>query len=169
MYVKVPTFDGRKSKWTFFKSKMISYLAQKNMSDILSYTGDIEVDSKTWTDQEKQQDSVKMMIRIRDMNRKAAGLLLNCMDTDTDAGEGAFNIVEQFIDPAGGYAGGHFPNAWRAMINRYEDQDTIDAADLKQAYYDEKMKAGERPSYFINKMKKMRKRLANEMGCTMTD
>ena len=77
--------------------------------------------------------------------------------------------MEQFIDPAGGYAGGHFPKAWKAMVNRYEDQDTVDAADLKQAYYDEKMKTDERPSYFIDKMKKFRKRLANEMRYTMTD
>ena len=103
------------------------------------------------------------------MNRKAAGLLLNCMDTDTEAGEAAFNIVEQYIDPAGGYAGGHFPKAWKSLINRYEDQDTIDAADLKQKYYDEKMKEDEQPSYFIDRMKKLRKRLANEMSYTMTD
>ena len=68
VYVKVPVFDGRKSKWTFFKSKMISYLAQKNMSEILSYTGNIEKDSVTWTDQEKQQDDVKEKIRMREMN-----------------------------------------------------------------------------------------------------
>ena len=59
------------------------------------------------------------------MNRKASGVLLNCVDTETEAGEAAFNIVEQFIDSAGGYAGGHFPKAWKAMVNRYEDQDTV--------------------------------------------
>ena len=169
VYVKVPTFDGRKSKWPFFKSKMISYLAQKNMSELLSFNGNIEKDDKTWSNQEMQRDEVKQVIRMRDMNRKASGVLLNCVDTETEAGEAAFNIVEQFIDPAGGYAGGHFPKAWKAMVNRYEDQDTVDAADLKQAYYDEKMKTDERPSYFIDKMKKYRKRLANEMRYTMTD
>ena len=97
------------------------------------------------------------------MNKKAAGVLLNCMDTETDAGEAAFNLVEQYIDPAMGYPGGNFPKAWKSLVNRYEDKDTIDAADLKQAHYDEKMKDGDRPSYFIDKMKKMRKRLANEM------
>ena len=163
VYVKVPTFDGRKSKWPFFKSKMISYLAHKNMSELLSFNGNIEKDDKTWSKQEMQRDEVKQVIRMRDMNRKASGVLLNCVDTETEAGEAAFNIVEQFIDPAGGYAGGHFPKAWKAMVNRYEDQDTVDAADLKQAYYDEKMKTDERPSYFIDKMKKYRKRLANEM------
>jgi hypothetical protein len=34
VYIKVPTFDGKKSKWTVFKSKMKSYLAQKDMGEI---------------------------------------------------------------------------------------------------------------------------------------
>ena len=29
IYVKVPTFNGTKSKWPAFKSKFTSYLAQK--------------------------------------------------------------------------------------------------------------------------------------------
>ena len=68
IYVKVPTYNGKKSKWTFFKSKFTSYLAQKNMGEILSYNGDIEKDTKTWTDTERAQDSVKEQIRLRDMN-----------------------------------------------------------------------------------------------------
>ena len=82
VYVKVPTFDGRKSKWPFFKSKMISYLAQKNMSELLSFNGNIEKDDKTWSKQEMQRDEVKQVIRMRDMNRKASGVLLNCVDTE---------------------------------------------------------------------------------------
>jgi hypothetical protein len=45
---------------------------------------------------------------MRDMNKKAAGILLNCMDTETEAGEAAFSIVEEFIDESRGYPGGHF-------------------------------------------------------------
>ena len=64
VYVKVPTFDGRKSKWPFFKSKMISYLAQKNMSELLSFNGNIEKDNKTWSNQEMQRDEVKQVIQV---------------------------------------------------------------------------------------------------------
>jgi gag-polypeptide of LTR copia-type/Zinc knuckle len=169
VYIKVPTFDGKKSKWPVFKSKMKSYLAQKDMGEILTYQGKIEPDTTQFTDKEKLQDDVKTLIRMRDMNKKAAGVLLNCMDTETEAGEAAFSIVEEFIDESKGYPGGHFPKAWNALIKRYEDQDTVDIADLKQAYYDEKMKEEERPRFFVDKLKKMRKKLANDMKYVMTD
>ena len=82
------------------------------------------------------------------------------------AGESAFAIVEQYQDAAGGYAGGNFPDAWISLEKRHEDKDTIDVADLKQAHYDIKMTKNEKPSFFIDKLKKMRKRLANEMKLT---
>ena len=169
VYIKVPTFDGKKSKWPVFKSKMKSYLAQKDMGEILTYQGDIVPDTRQFTNQEKQRDDIKLLIKMRDMNKKAAGVLLNCMDTETEVGEAAFSIVEEFIDESKGYPGGHFPKAWKALIKRYEDQDTVDIADLKQAYYNEKMKVDERLSFFVDKLKKMRKRLANDMKYAMTD
>jgi hypothetical protein len=45
----------------------------------------------------------------------------------------------------------------------------VDVADLKQAYYDEKMKEEERPSFFVDKLKKMRKKLTNDMNYMVTD
>ena len=36
VYVKVPVFDGKKSKWNIFKAKMRSYVAQKGMTTILT-------------------------------------------------------------------------------------------------------------------------------------
>ena len=48
-YVKVPTFDGKKSQWPFFKSKFKSYLAQKDMVEVLTFSDPIPKDDKTWT------------------------------------------------------------------------------------------------------------------------
>ena len=45
IYIKVPTFDGNKSKWLIFKAKMESYLAQKDFITLLNYAGDIPKDS----------------------------------------------------------------------------------------------------------------------------
>ena len=67
------------------------------------------------------------------------------------------------------YAGGNYQLAWEALKAEYEDKDTIDATDLKQSYYDAKMKLTDKPSRFLNKMKKIRKRLANEMKQKMSD
>ena len=169
IYVKAPVFNGDKKKWPVFKTKMRSYLAQKGMSDILTYKPTIIVDSKTYTEDDLKLDSNKTKVKMRDMNRKAAGLLLSSIDTESELGESAFSIVEAYVDPDAGYAGGQFLKAWKAMEKRYEDQDTVDVADLKQNFYDKKMKDGERPSLFIDKLNKMRKRLANEMSYKMDE
>ena len=169
IYVKAPVFNGDKKKWPVFKTKMRSYLAQKGMSDILTYKSTIIKDSKTYTEEELKQDGPKLNVRMRDMNRKAAGLLLSSIDTESELGESAFSIVEAFVDPDAGYAGGQFLKAWKAMEKRFEDQDTVDVADLKQNFYDKKMKDGERPSLFIDKLNKMRKKLANEMSYKMNE
>jgi hypothetical protein len=58
VYIKVPIFDGKKSKWPVFKSKTKSYLAQKDMGEILTYRGRIEPDTMQFTDQEQLQDDV---------------------------------------------------------------------------------------------------------------
>ena len=158
-YVKVPTFDGKKSQWPFFRAKMRSYLAQKDMVELLASSDPVAKDNEV-LDETKLTEKAKIV--IREQNRKAAGLLLSCIDTTTEDGEAAFAIVEEFIDESAGYAGGNFPLAWEALKAEYEDKDTIDATDLKQSYYDAKMKLNERPSRFLNKMKKIRKRLANE-------
>ena len=42
-------------------------------------------------------------------------------------------------------------------------------ADLKQSYYDKKMKEDQMPDLFVDELKYTRKRLANEMNYTMTD
>ena len=81
----------------------------------------------------------------------------------------AFAVVKEFVNAEEGYAGGHFIKAWNALVKRYEDTDTIDVADLKQTYYDEKMTEDMRPSHFVDKMKKYRKRLTNEMGYKIED
>ena len=151
VHAKVPVFDGKKSKWNAFKAKMRSCVAQKGMTAVLTTKDVIPKDDETF-DLTKPDEKKKS--ELRDMNRKAYGLLLSCILTDEKAGESAFAIVEKYLDHDGGHAGGHFPNAWKSLEKRYEDKDTIDVADLKQAYCDEKMGEGERPSFFIDKLKK---------------
>ena len=95
-YVKVPTFDGRKSQWPFFKSKFRSYLAQKDMVEVLTFSDPIPWDDETWTSEEAKTEEVKLKKKVREQNQRAAGLLLNCIDTAvTKAGESAFTIVEE--------------------------------------------------------------------------
>ena len=169
VYVKVPIFSGKKKDWLIYKTKMRSYLAQKGLSDLLTYADDIEKDTTTWTNDEKKTADVKTRIRMRILNRKAAGVLLSSIDTGTKLGQSAFAVVEAYHDEQEGYAGGYFLKSWKALERRYEDRDTVDVADLKQSYYDKKMKEDQMPDLFVDELKYMRKRLANEMNYTMTD
>ena len=137
VYIKVPTWDGKKKTWPFFKVKMLSYLAQKGLIELLSYKGEIDRDDKTYTNEEKKSAAVKVAMTLKNQNRKAAGVLLSCIDVDTEDGMSAFAVIEEFVNAEEGYAGGHFIKAWNALIKRYEDKDTIDVADLKQTYVEE--------------------------------
>ena len=58
-------------------------------------------------------DAVKMEIKVRDRNQKAAGILLQTITTGTSYGEAAFHIVSKFVDEEAGYAGGNFKKAWK--------------------------------------------------------
>jgi hypothetical protein len=49
--------------------------------------------------------------------------LLGCIDTKTDLGEAAFEMVHKFMNPAEGYAGGDFLKTWKLMTRRYERKD----------------------------------------------
>ena len=101
-------------------------------------------------------------ILIRYQNRKAAGILLGSIKTDTNKEKAAFYLVEKFIDADAGYAGGNFPSAWSALTKRYEDVDTVSKADLKQKYHDLKMGKDDQPSLFIVKLERLRVKLKKD-------
>ena len=64
VYVKVPTFDGRKNQWLYFKPKFMSYLAQKDMVEILSFEDPIPRDDETWTADERKTAEVKLKMKV---------------------------------------------------------------------------------------------------------
>jgi gag-polypeptide of LTR copia-type len=160
---KIPTFGGQKKDWMVFKVKLESYLAQKDMAALLSYTGEIPLDTEVWTADELATAEIQEKVRIRAMNTKAAGILLGCIvDTDTKKGKSAFELVSKQISASRGYAGGHFKNAWASMKKRYEDKGTMTTSELQKAYYDLTMKEGESPDDFVVSMELARKKLLED-------
>ena len=90
--VIVPTFNGVKEDWSIYKIKMESYLTQKDCVELLSWTDPIPKDDAVWADTndadvKKKNDAEK---QIRMQNRKAAGIVLSSIMTDTDKGKAAF-------------------------------------------------------------------------------
>ena len=150
----VPTFDGKRKNWRMFKAKFESYLAHKDMSLLLTWKIEVPKDDKTWSQEDLKKQENKDAKRIVEQNKKAAGLLLNCIDGKTDLGEAAFEMVHKFMDAAEGHAGGNFKKSWALMIRRYEKKDISTTATLKKDYYKLEMEEEELPSLFITKMER---------------
>ena len=106
--VKHPTFDGTDENWPFYRKKMESYLARLDLTDLLVGTAVIPEDSDAGSsDAEKKE-----FAELKKKNRKAAGTLLNSIDSKTEKGKAAFYLVEKFHNADDGHAGGHFKKEW---------------------------------------------------------
>ncbi len=166
-YIKTPVFNGEAEEWPFYKAKMKGYLAKCKLTKILTWKGDIKKDDFVWAkdcDAEKRKEEEL----IQKQNIEANGILLQSINTETEAGKAAFYQVEKFMNADAGYAGGHFPNAWEALCKRYDEKEVIDVVDMQQEYFDLKMKDDERPSEFIVRLERMRMKL-KDLGYNITD
>ena len=154
--MKLPVFSGKETDWPFFKPKFKATLAKKKLSRMLTWNGDLREDGYQWADNyiaEKKKDEEEMQL----VNIEAAGLLLQAMDTNTEIGKVAFYQVEKFMDDK--FAGGHFPNAWKALCERFDEKEIVDPVDLQQEYFDLKMEDIEQPALFVVKAERMKKQL----------
>ena len=77
--LKTPRFDGNKKNWRVFKKKMLSYLAQKDLIEIVNYKRDILKDSEKCNEADLKDDAKKAKHRMRIMNRCAVAILLSSM------------------------------------------------------------------------------------------
>ena len=59
----------------------------------------------------------------------------------------------------GEFSGGHFINAWKALIDEFEDSEDKPTSDIRQSYYDLKMGADDKPAVFFMKLEDYRRRL----------
>ena len=87
----------------------------------------------------------------------AASLLLQAIETEKEEGQAAFYLVERHVDDE--FAGGHFPKAWKALCDRYDELEIMNPTDLQQEYFDLKMDDTEHPGKFIVTLERHRKRL----------
>ena len=114
VYTKLPVFDGSKEDWPFYKPKLKALLAKKKLSKILTWKGKLREDDFVWAqdyDKKKKKEEEEM----QEMNVDAASILLQSIDTEKAEGKAAFYQVEQYMDD--GFAGGHFPKAWKALCD----------------------------------------------------
>ena len=158
---KVPLFDGEGKNWTFYKKKMESCIARLGLSELLveATGGNVPKD----TDAVPAQDPArKEHLRIMRNNRKAAGILLNSILTDTTKGKAAFHLIKKFHNTDDGYAGGHFYKEWAALIQRYEETETRPVAELKIEYYNSSMKETEDPTLYVIELERRKIKLGKK-------
>ena len=156
--LRAPVFNGEADEWPFFKAKLKAYLAKCKLTKLVTWKGVIRKDGHVWAD---SYDATKKAeeVLIQEQNIQAVGILLQAIDTSTAAGKAAFYQVEKFMDADAGYAGGHFLKAWEELCKRYDEKEVVELVDIQQEYFDMKMEGNERPSEFIVRMERMRKKL----------
>ena len=153
--VKYPTFDGKDENWPFYKKKMESYLARLDLSDLLTGKITIPKDNAVGSDDKEKIEFDEK----RSKNRKAAGTLLNSIDSSTEEGKAAFFLIERYHDADDGCAGGQFIEEWKALTARCETVQVKNLRDQKKDYYTDKMGQREQPSLFVVRLDRMRKDL----------
>ena len=110
---KCPMFDGTEGNFLFYKTKFESYLARSDLGYLLTDGVGDQVDRDDVT---LESTIAEQAVRIqkRKDNRKAAGILLNSIDTTTKEGKSAFLLISKVHDAATGYAGGYFH--WKGCL-----------------------------------------------------
>ena len=154
---RVPTFDGDKAKWPFYKKKLESCLARSGLSELLTKKVGAAVERDDYVAASGVSEAEKAEVkRIQKMNQKAAGILLNSILTDTEMGQSVFYLIENFHNAKEGYASGQFCKEWTAMTTRCEEVESKSIADLKEEHYGATMRDNQQPSLFIIQMERLK-------------
>jgi len=79
---RVPTFDGDKAKWPFYKTKLESYLARSRLSELFTKKVGEAVEKDDCVPPSGATDeAIEEVKQIQKMNQKAADILLNSILT----------------------------------------------------------------------------------------
>ena len=159
---RAPTFDGDKAKWPFYKKRMESYLARSGLGDMLreQTSDDLKRDEYVFPDATDQQKADKEEgENLQKMNRKAAGIIMNSITTDTKKGQAVFYLVEKFHDADLGFAGGQFWKEWGALKKRFDTVKAKTLQELEEEYYTAKMTEEDEPSLWITDLERLKIKL----------
>ena len=130
-----PTFNGLEAEFAYFEKKMESYLAGLELIYLVKEKGkEIPKDDDDLTKTKDGQTKAELaeLVKLRDDNRRAAGIVLNSIETKSPEGVSAFNVVAHYHDGETGYQGGHFHNEWHALKDWYKEVEEADLAVLKR-------------------------------------
>ena len=122
-------FDGSAEQWPFFRVNFESHLARLNMSKLLTTEKILKAGEASKEADQKDKDVKE---RLRKLNKKAAGILLNAIRYETDDGKADFQLISKLHDKSEGYAGGYFYKEWKALVARHKQDEEIPTSKMRQ-------------------------------------
>ncbi len=130
-----PTFMGTPEDFQFYKPKVESYLAGAGLGIVLMDGDNVQPDNHAWSTDPADAVAVEEGKKLQYKNRKAAGIVLNSIDTSSKKGKQAFKLLAKFHDANTGFAGGHFKREWTVLCDWYEQVEKKDKATLRLEIY----------------------------------
>jgi hypothetical protein len=142
--IRVVPFSGNKSEYVPWKEKFLAQAKRKRMKEM--YLGTNKVDVPKSADSftvGKDDDKIK----VRDMNEMAYSDLIMAMDTSTNQGMVAFNLV--MSSKTTEFCDGHAGISWKRLLLKYQPDTGCQLTKLHKQFYASIFKPGQDPDVWI--------------------
>ena len=157
--VKLVTFDGNKRNWRVFVSRFKAFLIAKKLKEIFKVGLEIPKAGEEIIQDSTDETSTVYdpdEVRLQELNETTYNLLLLAMDTTTDKGQIAFDMVDSTVSRD--YPNGSFLQAWEKLANKYDPKTVTEKKDLEDQYLKLKLKYKEDPEAYFGKLVVLRSR-----------
>ena len=152
--VKFPTFTPKRKHFPIFKTKVFGGLARAGCQNLIKWMKEGNEVPKMSEVLDLSTDEGILKSKVRDENMKAIGMLQECISVKEGRGRSVFRAVTRHQGKE--YPSGNFPEAWKALESRFETRENDLGVDHEQRYHDTKMKEGEEPDRFIDRLEEKR-------------
>jgi len=152
--VKFPTFTPKRKHFPLFKTKVFGGLARAGCQNLIKWMKEGNEVPKMSEVLDLSTDEGILKSKVRDENMKAIGMLQECISVKEGRGRSVFRAVTRHQGKE--YPSGNFPEAWKALESRFETRENDLGVDHEQRYHDTKMKEGEEPDRFIDRLEEKR-------------
>ena len=176
--IKIIPFNGEKKEWIAWKAKFLARAHRKGYEEVLTLekkatsetasSRQEELKAKTEGDPEPVEvgSSSEKKEDQETKNLKAYDDLLLSMETATEKGRIAFNIVRRAKTRDGI---GNANVAWSHLCDKYEPRTTPNRARLQKTFYSLKCKPYEDPELYVANMDDLRNQLEDAGGERIND
>ena len=162
--VKLVTFNGKREDWKVFVTRFKAFIIAKKLKKIfqrgltIPKAGEEVVTTGTGASATTTVDTDKQ--ELQELNETVYNLLLLAMDTSTNKGKVAFDMVSNSV--SSDYPSGNFLEAWEQLDNKYDPKTITEQKALEKEYNTARLKGNEDPEIYFGRMEVLRARLKND-------